>query len=137
MNVNKVIMVGRLTRDPECRTFGNGGKVASFGFAVSNRKKNAQGQWEDEPMFVDCKAFNRGDHGKLADTIEQYLRKGSLAYIEGKLMLEQWDDKTTGAKRSKHVIAVDVVQMGPKANAAPAAQTYDSVANDNPGDIPF
>lgn len=111
-NVNKVILVGRLTRDPECRTFSNGGKVATFGFAVSNRRKNAQsGQWEDEPMFLDCKAFNRGDFGKLADTIEQYLKKGSLAYLEGKLHLESWDDKTSGAKRSKHVLYVDMMQM--------------------------
>lgn len=111
-NVNKVIFVGRLTRDPECRAFSSGGKVAAFGFAVSNRKKNSQtGQWEDEPMFIDCKAFNRGDFGKLADIIEQYLRKGSLAYLEGKLHLESWDDKTTGAKRSKHVLYVDAMQM--------------------------
>jgi single-strand DNA-binding protein len=111
-NVNKVILVGRLTRDPECRTFSTGGKVANFGFAVNNRRKNSQtGQWEDEPMFLDCKAFNRGDFGKLADTIEQYLHKGSQAYLEGRLHLETWDDKNTGQKRSKHVLYVEMMQM--------------------------
>lgn len=111
-NVNKVIIVGRMTRDPECRTFSTGGKVAAFGCAVNNRKKNGQtGQWEDEPMFIDCKAFNRGDFGKLADTCEQYLRKGGLVYLEGKLHLETWDDKTSGQKRSKHVLYVDTMQM--------------------------
>src|SRR3954451_19645440 len=97
-NFNKVILIGRLTRDPETRAFSNGGKVAKFGFAVSNRKKNQQtGQWEDEPMFIDCEVFNRGDMGKKADLAEQYLRKGHLTYLEGHLVLQQWDDKTTGA----------------------------------------
>jgi single-strand DNA-binding protein len=111
-NFNKVILIGRLTGDPESRTFSNGGKVAKFRFAVSNRKKNSQsGQWEDEPMFIDCEAFNRGESGTLANTIETYCKKGSLICIEGKLHLDQWDDKTTGAKRSKHKIVVDSMQL--------------------------
>lgn len=114
-NLNKVQLIGRLTRDPEARTFANGGKVVSMGFAVNNRRKNQQtGQWEDEPVFLDCKAFNRGEHGKLADLVEQHLRKGSQAYLEGHLQLEQWTDKTTGDKRSKLVVVVDQVQfLGP------------------------
>ena len=111
-NFNKVILIGRLTRDPESRTFANGGKVVKFGFAVSNRRKNSQtGQWEDEPMFIDCEAFNRGENGTLANTFEQYCRKGSQICIEGKLHLEQWDDKTTGQKRSKHKLVVDTMQL--------------------------
>jgi single-strand DNA-binding protein len=111
-NVNKVMLIGRLTREPEMRTFQNGGKVANFGFAVNNRRKNQQsGQWEDYPMFIDCKAFNRGESGKTADLVEQYLHKGHQAYLEGRLDLETWDDKTTGAKRSKHVLLVDNVQF--------------------------
>src|SRR5205823_13824552 len=83
-----------------------------FGFAVNNRKKNAQtGQWEDEPVFLDCEAFNRGEFGKTADLIEQYLHKGYQAYIEGHLKLDQWNDKTTGDKRSKLKIVVDNVQF--------------------------
>jgi single-strand DNA-binding protein len=111
-NVNKVMFIGRLTREPEVRTFANGGKVANFGFAVSNRKKNQQtGQWEDEPMFIDCKVFNRGETGKKADVAEQYLHKGHLTYLEGHLVFEQWDDKQTGQKRSKHVLYVDEIQF--------------------------
>jgi single-strand DNA-binding protein len=111
-NVNKVMFIGRLTRDPESRTFANGGKVTKFGFAVTNRRKNSQtGQWEDEPMFIDCEAFNRGETGTLANTIEQYCRKGSQIFIEGKLHLDQWDDKTTGQKRSKHKLVVEVMQL--------------------------
>ncbi len=111
-NLNKVMLIGRLTRDPEVRVFSGGGKVASFGFAVNNRRKNQQtGQWEDEPVFLDCDAFNRGEFGKTADLIEQYLKKGHQAYIEGHLKLDQWNDKTTGDKRSKIKIVVDNVQF--------------------------
>jgi single-strand DNA-binding protein len=111
-NLNKVMLIGRLTRDPEVRMFPSGGKVASFGFAVNNRKKNQQtGQWEDEPVFLDCDAFNRGETGKTADLIEQYLRKGYQAYIEGHLKLDQWNDKTTGDKRTKIKVVVDNVQF--------------------------
>ena len=110
-NVNKVIFVGRLTRDPETRTFTNGGKVATFGFAVSNRKKNpSTGQWEDEPMFIDCKVFNRGENGQQADRVQQTLHKGNQVFLEGHLVFEQWDDKQSGQKRSKHVLVVDNFQ---------------------------
>lgn len=111
-NLNRITLIGRMTRDPECRAFANGGKVASFGFAVSNKKKNQQtGVWEDEPVFLDCDAYNRGEHGKLADLIEQFLRKGSQAYIEGHLKLDQWNDKATGEKRQKLKVIVDQVQF--------------------------
>jgi single-strand DNA-binding protein len=111
-NLNKVMLIGRLTRDPEVRTFANGGRVAHFGFAVNNRKKNQQtGEWEDEPVFLDCDAFNRGEFGKLADLVERYLKKGRQAYIEGHLRLDSWDDKATGQKRNKLKVVVDNVQF--------------------------
>jgi single-strand DNA-binding protein len=111
-NYNRCIFVGRLTRDPEPRSFANGGKVTKFGFAASaGRKKNASGQWEDEPMFIDCEVFNRGEHGKLADLIADKCRKGSQLLIEGKLHLDQWEDKNGGGKRSKHKVVVEVVQL--------------------------
>jgi single-strand DNA-binding protein len=112
-DVNKVILIGRLTRDPEMRTFSNGGKVAKFGFAVGSRRKNLQtGQWEDgDTMFIDCEAFNKGDFGHLADRVEQYLRKGNQVFLEGRLKLESWDDKTTGQKRSKHALVIENMQF--------------------------
>ncbi|MCC6416742.1 MAG: single-stranded DNA-binding protein [Gemmataceae bacterium] len=111
-NVNKVLFIGRLTRDPKIRAFQNGGKVAAFGFAVSNRKKNMQtGQWEDEPMFIDVKVFNRGENGRQADLAEQSLRKGHQVFLEGHLVLETWEDKNGGGKRSKHVLVIDNFQF--------------------------
>jgi len=106
-NLNKVLLIGRLTRDPEIRTFANGGKVAKFGFAVNNRKKNQQtGQWEDEPVWLDIEAFNRGDYGKLADRVEQHLTKGQQVFIEGRLRLDQWTGQD-GQKRQKLVIVME------------------------------
>lgn len=118
-NLNKVLLIGRLTRDPEVRTFANGGKVANMGFAVNNRRKNAQtGQWEDEPVFLDVKAFNRGEGGRqLADLIEQTLHKGNQIFIEGHLVLEEWQDKNDGSKRSKLKIILDNFQyLEPRAD---------------------
>jgi single-strand DNA-binding protein len=116
-NLNKVMLIGRLTRDPEVRTFSNGGKVAKIGFAVNNRKKNQQtGQWEDDPVFLDIDAFNRETGRKLADLVEQYLKKGHQCYIEGNLVLDQWTDKD-GQKRSKiKVVLQDVQFLEPRAD---------------------
>jgi single-strand DNA-binding protein len=150
------MLIGRLTREPEVRMFANGGKVAAFGFAVNNRRKNQQtGQWEDEPVFLDCEAFNRGEFGKLADLVEQYLHKGHQAFVEGHLKLDQWTDKQTGDKRSKLKIVVDNVQfLEPRRDgqggapprrqeAAPPSQDYDAGPElpapppGQDGDIPF
>ena len=112
-NLNKVMLIGRLTRDPEVRTFSTGGKVANFGFAVNDRRKNTQtGQWEDAPVFLDCEAFNRADGGRaLADLVENSLHKGTQVFLEGHLRLDQWQDKNDGSKRSKLKIVVDNVQF--------------------------
>lgn len=111
-NLNKVMLIGRLTREPEIKEFSNGGKVANVGFAVNNRKKNMQsGQWEDVPVWVDLKAFNRETGRKLADLIEKYLHKGSQAYVEGHLVLEEWTSREGGEKRSKMVVYVDEIEF--------------------------
>jgi single-strand DNA-binding protein len=110
-NLNKVMLIGRLTRDPEVRTFGSGGKVANFGFAVNNRKKNSStGQWEDEPVFIDMAVFNRGEMGRQADLAEQSLRKGHQVFIEGRLKFDQWTSQE-GQKRSKLSVVVDNFQF--------------------------
>jgi single-strand DNA-binding protein len=128
-NLNKVMLIGRLTGDPEMRTFANGGKVANIRFAVNNRKKNtATGEWEDDPCFVDVKAFNRGERGRqLADLCEQYLHKGHQAYIEGHLTLDQWTGQD-GQKQQRLRIVMDDLQFlepkrdgsGPSSRMAPA-----------------
>jgi len=111
-NLNKVMLIGRLTRDPEQpRTFASGGKVINFGFAVNNRRKNSQtGEWEDEPCYIDVKAFNRGEKGRpMADLVEQHFRKGKQFYIEGHLVFEQWEKD--GQKQSKLRVVLDDFQF--------------------------
>jgi single-strand DNA-binding protein len=110
-NLNKVLLIGRLTRDPEVVTFSNGGKVAKLGFAVNNRKKNQQtGQWEDVPVFLDIEAFNRESGRQLADLVEQHLHKGNQVFIEGHLQLDQWTQQD-GQKRQKLKIVLDNLQF--------------------------
>jgi single-strand DNA-binding protein len=110
-NLNKVMLIGRLTRDPEVRVFANGGKVAKFGFAVNNRKKDQQtGQWVDDPVFLEVDAFNRGDFGKLADLVESSLRKGHQVFLEGHLKLDQWTGQD-GQKRSQLKVVLDNMQF--------------------------
>jgi single-strand DNA-binding protein len=149
-NLNKVMLIGRLTRDPEVRVFGNGGKVAKFGFAVNNRRKNQQsGQWEDEPVFLDMEVFNRGETGKQADLIESSLRKGHQVFIEGHLRMDNWTDKE-GQKRSKLLVVVDNFQFlerredGGQRMSSPPRQSqssgYNEPAEEPQGggdDIPF
>ncbi len=108
-NLNKVMLIGRLTRDPEIRTFSTGGKVAKFGFAVNNRAKK-NNEWVDEPVFLECQAYNRGDYGKLADRVEQMLTKGKQVFIEGHLVFEQWTSQA-GEKRSALKVNIDAMQM--------------------------
>jgi len=110
-NLNKVMLIGRLTNDPEERTFANGGKVANFRFAVNNRKKNpTTGDWDDDPVFVDVKAYNREKGRQLADLVMQYLKKGHQTYIEGHLTLDQWTSQD-GQKQSKLRIILDELQF--------------------------
>jgi len=141
-NLNKVMLIGRLTRDVEVRTFSNGGKVAKFGFAVTgSRKKNQQtGKWEDEPCFLDVELFNRGEFGKLADTAEQYLAKGKQIFLEGKLTLQSWTSQD-GQKKSKIVIVGEYMQFldsreggGGGGRSAPSNSHYDAPNPDEGSD---
>jgi single-strand DNA-binding protein len=124
-NLNKVMLIGRLTRDPEIRTFANGGKVANFGFAVNNRKKNqATGEWESEPVFLEINAFNREKGRQLADLVEQYLHKGNQTYIEGHLKLDQWTSQD-GQKQSRLKIILDELQfLEPRADGGEGRGSY-------------
>jgi single-strand DNA-binding protein len=143
-NFNKVILIGRLTRDPEVRTFANGGKVAKIGFATSNPKKNTQtGQWEEEPMFIDIDVFNKGEFGKQADLVQDKCRKGTQILVEGKLHLDQWEDKNGGGKRSKHRIVAEVIRLldgRPQDGSGGAPRTggsgYSHPVDDGPDDGP-
>ena len=94
---NKVILAGNLTRDPELRYTPSGTAIAKFGLAVNRKWKDSQtNEMKEEVTFVDIDAF-----GRQAETIGQFLKKGRPILLEGRLKLDQWDDKTTQQKRSK------------------------------------
>ena len=110
-NLNKVMLIGRLTRDPEVTQFKNGGKVANLGFAVHNVRKNAQtGEWEETPVWLNLKAFNHEPGRKLADLAAR-LHKGRQVYVEGHMALEQWDGKEDGKRHSKLLVYVDGIEF--------------------------
>lgn len=106
-NYNRVILLGNLTRDPEMRYLPSNMPVCSFGLAVNDRFKNKQtDQWEERANFIDCEAF-----GRTAEVINQYCGKGRPLFIEGKLRLDQWEDRQSGQKRSKLKVVVDNFQF--------------------------
>jgi len=114
--LNKVMLIGRLTDNPEApRAMPSGGMVIKFRFAVGRSRKNQQtGQWENDPnpLYIDCEAFSRPDSRRdLVNLIQQYCKKGDPLFIEGRLQYDQWDDKQTGQKRSKHKIVVESVEF--------------------------
>jgi single-strand DNA-binding protein len=110
---NKVILVGNLTRDPELRYTPKGMAIAKLGLAVNRSWRNEAGETKEEVTFVDVDAF-----GRQAETLAQYMKKGSPLLVEGRLRLDQWDDKTTGAKRSKLGVVVEGFQfLGGNRNA--------------------
>lgn len=141
MSINKVLITGNLTRDPELRATGSGMSVLKMGVAVNDRRKNPQsGEWEEVPNYIDVVVF-----GTRGESLSRFLSKGAKVAVEGKLRWSSWEDKDSGAKRSKiEVIADDIEFMsargeggggsgGYSAPAAPAASS-EPVFED---DIPF
>ena len=144
---NKVILMGNLTRDPELRFTPKGTAVAELGLAVNRVWKTETGETKEEVLFIDVDAFSR-----QAETIGQYLKKGSPILVEGRLRLDTWDDKLTNQKRSKiFVIAENVKFLGsgqPREGGAPEnarnrppaapAPTASEPAEETPSDdVPF
>jgi single-strand DNA-binding protein len=103
---NKVILIGNLTRDPELRYTPQGVAIAKIGLAVNRTWKNEAGESKEEVTFVDVDAFRR-----QAETLAQYLKKGSPLMVEGRLKLDQWDDKQTGQKRSRLGVVLEGFQF--------------------------
>ncbi len=105
-SVNKVFLMGNLTRDIELKHTPSDQSVATIGIAVNRTFKTRDGESREETTFVDCEAW-----GRTAEVMSQYLRKGRPVFIEGRLKLDQWDDRETGNKRSKLKVVIDNVQF--------------------------
>ena len=127
-SLNKVFLLGNLTRDPDFRGLPNGQSVCTLGLAVNRRFVNSSGQEQEESCFVDVAVW-----GKAANNCRQYLSKGSQVMVEGRLRLETWDDRNGGGRRSKLSVVAENVQFmnrrpreenGEGGNYAPASDNY-------------
>jgi single-strand DNA-binding protein len=125
-SLNRVFLVGNLTRDPELRYISTGTAVTDLGLAVNDRRKNANGEWVEETTFVTVTLW-----GRQAETASEYLTKGAPVLIEGRLKFDSWE--ADGQKRSKLSVVGERMQMlgrrgdshgegGPPAGARPAGR---------------
>jgi len=136
-SVNRVFLIGNLTRDPELRYIPSGTAVASFGLAMNRKYKAQDGELKEEVCFVDIDAW-----GRTAETCAEYLSKGSLVCIEGSLKYDTWEAQD-GQKRSKLKVRTDRVHFlggrrdegAPGAGSARPAGSADEAKADD--DIPF
>jgi len=126
---NKVLLIGNLTRDPELRYTSGGTAVASFGLAVNRKFKQGE-EWKDEVCFVDITVW-----AKQGENCAEYLNKGSLAFIEGRLNYQTWEDKQSGQQRSKLEVVANNVQFLTKQGAKMDMGSGSSPVPDD--DIPF
>jgi single-strand DNA-binding protein len=142
-DLNRVVLTGRLTKDPDMKSLADGTAILSIRLAFGTRRKDqTTGQWADQSNYVDVTLF-----GTRAESLSRLLEKGRLIGVEGRLRWSEWDDKNTGDKRSKIDIIADNIELlggksegggggGARDYAAPSAPTTsaDPVIED---DIPF
>ena len=138
-SLNKVILLGNLTRDPELRYTPGGTAVSSFGLAVNRRYRQGD-ESKEEVCFIDVVTF-----GRQAETVGEYLSKGSMALIEGRLQWRSWENEA-GQKRSKHEVVASNVQfmprtrdegMGASIPEAPGSDADMGIPLPEDDDIPF
>ncbi len=148
-NVNKVILIGNLTRDPEVKYTPKGSAVSELGLAINRYYSTDSGERREETTFVDVTLW-----GKQAELAGEYLKKGRSVYIEGRLQLDTWDDKQSGQKRSKLRVVGETIQFLDRksqsedgesrpaarpapSRPAPSSQTSAKPPIDEGDDIPF
>jgi single-strand DNA-binding protein len=148
MYLNKALIYGNLTRDPELRAMPSGMNVANFSVATNHIFTDKDGKKQEQTDFHNIVVF-----GRQADSISQYLKKGSSVFIEGRMQTRSWDDKKTGEKKYRTEVVAERVQFGPRkqtqGDAAPteddawdkalSSEPSDPIApvDINPNDIPF
>ncbi len=105
-SLNKVLLMGNLTRDPELRVTPKGTSICQFALAINRQFKMESGESREEVIFVDVEAW-----GKQGETIAKYVTKGRPLYVEGRLKLDQWEDKNTKEKRSRMKVVLEQFQF--------------------------
>ena len=105
-SLNKVLLMGNLTRDPELRVTPKGTPICQFSLAINRQFKMESGETREEVIYVDVEAW-----GKQGETIAKYCTKGRPLYVEGRLRLDQWEDKNTKEKRSRMKVVLEQFQF--------------------------
>jgi len=126
MNLNKAIIIGNLTQNPEVRKTPNGQSVANFGVATNRVWTNQQGVKQEQAEFHNIVAF-----GRLADIVGQYLAKGRLCMVEGRLQTRSWNDQN-GTKHWKTEIIAENIQLGPKTGSTGNYASSNYASNEQP-----
>ena len=150
MYLNKAIVIGNLTRDPELRSLPSGIKVCSFSLATNRVWKDKNGAKQESADYHNVVVF-----GRQAETVAQYMKKGNSILVEGRMQTRSWDDKTSGEKKYRTERVSDRTQFGPKGgsstggeSAGPAKSSNNKPQEEidtieypeediNPEDIPF
>jgi single-strand DNA-binding protein len=149
MYINKALIYGNLTRDPELRAMPSGMNVANFSVATNHIFTDKDGKKQEQTDFHNIVVF-----GRQADIVSQYLKKGSSVFIEGRMQTRSWDDKKTGEKKYRTEVVAERVQFGPRKQtqgdgAVKEDEAWDKALGDTPkvdtpediqipdGDIPF
>ena len=124
MYINKVILFGNLTRDPELRALPSGMNVVNFSIATNRVYRDREGKKQEQADFHNIVVF-----GRQADVVAQYLKKGRAVFVEGRLQTRSWDDKQSGEKKYRTEVVADRVQFGPGGQGAGAggARSTDSM----------
>jgi len=137
MNINKALLFGNLTRDPELRALPSGMNVCNFSLATNRTYKDRDGKKQEQTDFHNVVVF-----GRQADSVAQYLKKGSSVYIEGRMQTRSWEKD--GAKLYRTEVIAEVVQFGPRGGGKKEEDRDDSGPSIdypkddiNPDDIPF
>ena len=112
MNLNKVFLIGNLTRDPELKNLPSGTSVASFGMATNRVWNDQSGAKKEEAQFHNIVSF-----GRQAEVVSQYLKKGNMVLVEGRLQTQSWEGQD-GVKKSRTEIVAERIQFGPKSGGA-------------------
>jgi single-strand DNA-binding protein len=137
-NYNRVILAGNITRDPELRYTASGQAVAKLGLAVNRKYKTKEGEQREDTTYVDCTAWARS-----AEILCEYVKKGDPILIEGRLHYSTWEDKETGAKRSKLDVVIENFQFlsrgpgGQRPDAEGSSAKGDEMEPLSDDDIPF
>ena len=149
MYLNKAILIGNLTRDPELKSLPSGIKVCSFSIATNRVWKDKNGARQESADYHNVVVF-----GRQAETVAQYMKKGSSILVEGRMQTRSWDDKNSGEKKYRTEVIADRTQFGPKSGGSsmssesPSSSKPSVPAEDmdvvdypeediNPEDIPF